>query len=102
MDGHNVNWKLYDSIGEERNQNDDYPALIDIESCSLHVVHGAFQSGVQKTKWGIDGVLKAMHNLLDEPLQKEKITKILLELKFYHCPSMDIDGLKTRRLQTEL
>ena len=33
MDGPSVNWKLYDSIVEERNQNDDYPALIDIGSC---------------------------------------------------------------------
>ena len=62
MDGPNVNWKLYESIVEERNQNDDYPALIDIGSCSLHVLHGAFRSGVQKTKWGIDGVLKAMQD----------------------------------------
>ena len=49
MDGPSVNWKLYDSIVEERNKNDDYTALIDIGSCSLHVVHGTFRSGVQKT-----------------------------------------------------
>ena len=49
MDGSSVNWKLHGSIVEERNQNDDYPALIDIGSCNLHVVHGAFR-GVQKTK----------------------------------------------------
>ena len=30
MDGPIVNWKLYDSIMEEGNQNDAYPALIDI------------------------------------------------------------------------
>ena len=65
MDGASGNWKLNDSIVEERNQNDDYPALIYIGSCSLHVVHGAFRSGVQKTNWGIDGVLKAMHNMID-------------------------------------
>ena len=53
-------------IVEERNQNDDYPALIDIGSCSLHVVHGAFRSSVQKAKWGLDGVLIPMHNLFDE------------------------------------
>ena len=70
--GPTVNWKLYNSIVEERNQNDDYPALLDIGSCSLHVVHGASRSGVQKTKWGIDGVLKVMHNLFDEsPAKRE-------------------------------
>ena len=45
MDGPNVNWKFYDSIVEERNENDDYPSLIDV-SCSLHVVLGPFRAGV--------------------------------------------------------
>ena len=52
MDGPSVNWKLYDSIVEERNQNGNYPAVIDIGSGTLHIVHGTFRSGVQKTKWG--------------------------------------------------
>ena len=39
MDGPTVNGKLYDSIMEEKNQNDDYQALIYIGSCSLHAVH---------------------------------------------------------------
>ena len=102
MDGPNINWKLYDSIVEERNQNNDYPTLIDIRSCSLHVVHGAFRSGVQKTKWLIDGVIKAIHNLFDESPAKDKITKILLDLQFFRCLSMDTDELKTRKLQTAL
>ena len=92
MDGPNVHWKLHGSIAEEINQNDDHPALIDIGSCSLHAVHGTFRSGVQKTKWRIDGVLKVMHNLFDESLQKEKITKILLVLRFSTallCTQMD-------------
>ena len=72
MDGPNVNYKLYDSIVEERNQNDNYLALIDVGYCSLHVVNGAFRSDVQKIKLGIDGVLKALHNLCDEsPAKRE-------------------------------
>ena len=103
MDGPIFNWKLYDTIVEERYQNDDYLALIDIGSCSLHVVHGAFKSGVQKTEWGIHGLFKAVHNLFDEsPAKKEKITKILLDLRFFHYLSVDTDGLKTNKLQTDL
>ena len=35
-------------------------------------MHGIFRSGVQKTKGGIDGVLKAMHNLFDaSPAKRE-------------------------------
>ena len=77
MDGPNVNWKLYDSIVEEQNENDDYPDLIDIGSCSLHVVHGAFRTGVQKTKWGIDSILQALYNLFpNSPAKREDYTKI--------------------------
>ena len=77
MDGPNVNWKLYDSIVEEWNENDDYPDLIDIGSCSLHVVHGAFRTGVQKTKWGIDSILQAVYNLFpNSPAKREDYTKI--------------------------
>ena len=39
---------------------------------------------------------------LMSPLQKEKITKILLDLRLFHCLSVDTDRLKTRQLQTEL
>ena len=77
MDGSNVTWKLYDSIVEERNQNDDYRALIDVGCCSLHIVHRAFRSGVQKTEWGIDCVLKAMYNLFGEyPAERQDYQNI--------------------------
>ena len=64
MDGPNVNWKLYDSIVEEWNENDDYPDLIDFGLCSPHVVHGAFRTGVQKTKWRIDSILQTLYNCI--------------------------------------
>ena len=70
MDGPNDNCQLYESIVEDRNQNNDNPAVIDIGSCGLHAVYGAFRSSVQKTKWGIDGLLKARHNLFDESSAK--------------------------------
>ena len=77
MDWPNVNWKLYESIVEERNENDDYPDLIDIGSSSLHVVHGAFRTGVQKTKWGIDSILQALYNLFpNSPVKREDYTNI--------------------------
>ena len=72
MDGPSVNWKLYEQITEERNEMEDYPSLIDIGSCSLHVVHRAFRTGVQKTKWSIDGILRALYNLFnDSPAKRE-------------------------------
>ena len=47
MDGPNVNWKMLDLIVEDRNSNETYPKLLDVGSCSLHVVHGAFRTGMK-------------------------------------------------------
>ena len=77
MDVPNVKLKLYESITEERNEIGDYPALIDVGLCSLHAVHGAFPSGVQKTKWSIYSVLKSLHNMFDDtPTKREGNTNL--------------------------
>ena len=77
MDGLNVNWKMLSKITEERSSTEHYHGLIHVGSCSLHVVHGAFRSGESKTKWGIDALLKALQNFLDEcPAKREDYTKI--------------------------
>ena len=75
MNGPNVSWKLYDSIVDKRNQNDDCPAVIGIGSRSLHVAHGAFKSGVQKKKGELMVVSMPCTTCLMSPLQKEKLTK---------------------------
>ena len=68
-------------ITEERCSVGHYPGLINVGSCSLHVVHGAFRIGVIKTNWGIDSVLKALYidsvlealyNFFDESPAKRK------------------------------
>lgn len=47
MDGPNVNLKLQKMFIEDRKRTDpDVPDLIDIGTCSLHVVHGAMQTGI--------------------------------------------------------
>ena len=43
-----------------------YKNLIEIGSCSLHTVHGAFQTGVTKTGWELKKVLKAMYKIFNE------------------------------------
>ena len=56
---------------------DQYPDFLNTGSCSLHVVHGAFHSGMLKTSWGIDSVLKALHNLFSEsPAKIEDFIKL--------------------------
>ena len=48
MDGLNVNWSVFKMLDEHFSEH-DFGTLINIGSCGLHIVHGAFQTGVQST-----------------------------------------------------
>ena len=72
MDWSHVNWKLLDMLEQDWSSQDQYPDVLNVGSCSLHVVHGAFHSGMLKTSWGIGSVLKALHNLFSESPAKRK------------------------------
>ena len=52
MDGPNVNWKFFDMLNIELDEKCD-TSLLEIGCCSLHVVHGAFQSGHKAVGWNI-------------------------------------------------
>ena len=79
MDGPNVNWKMLDLIVEDRNSNETYLNFLDVGSCSLHVVHGAFRTGMKQTGWGIDLLLKSLYiysHLHETPARREDYTKM--------------------------
>ena len=77
MDEPNVSWKMYDKLVEERGENEQLPGLINVGSCGIHVVHGAFRSGAQKTKLGFDSILKALYKLFDEsPAKREDYSAV--------------------------
>ena len=40
--------------------------LFDVASCGLHVVHSAFQDGVEATKWNLSKVFQAMWKMLHD------------------------------------
>ena len=83
MDGPNTNWKVFASFCSDRAPTDpDFPHLINVGSCGLHVVHGAFKYGVKATGWILDSLLRS-HVLLrsydhmyymfsDSPARKDK------------------------------
>ena len=59
MDGPSVNWKFYDELVKQR-QEMELHQLINIGSCGLHIIHGAFKTGVEKTDWCIKNTLKVV------------------------------------------
>ena len=71
MDGPSVNWKFFNSVTKKR-EEDELPALINIGSCGLHVIHGAFKTGVEATNWNIKKILRsAFYILHDSPARRE-------------------------------
>ena len=60
MDRPSVNWLLLDLLKKQRVQQ-ELPKLLNIGSCSLHVIHGAFKSGLQSVEWNIGKLMKASY-----------------------------------------
>ena len=59
MDSSNTNWSVLTMLHNDHCEK-DYSRIIDIDSCSLHVLHGVFKSGVEATDWFLNKILKAM------------------------------------------
>ena len=71
VDGPSVNWKFFNSVTKKR-EEDELPALINIGSCGLHVIHGAFKTGVEGTNWNIKKTFcSAFYILHDSPARRE-------------------------------
>ena len=62
MDGPSVNWLLLDFPKKQREQQ-ELPKLLNIGSCNLHVIRGAFKSGFQSVEWNIGKLMKALYSL---------------------------------------
>ena len=97
MDGPNVNWKLLDSIAEDRSSNEQYPILLNVGSCSLYVVHRAFRNGMKQTKWGIHLLLKSLHRLFNETSARREDYMKIAESEIFLSSFVDTNGLRTRK-----
>ena len=58
MDGPNMNLKFHKLFVEDPKKVD--PDLIDIGTCSLHVVDGALQTGIKKSTLELDQLLTSL------------------------------------------
>ena len=59
MDGPNTNREVLRLLDEYRSEK-DWPSIINIRSCGLHIVHGTCGTGVKITKWELEKIMKAM------------------------------------------
>ena len=76
MDGPNVNHSFLRALRRDWSQNLIHQ-LIDIGTCNLHIVSGAFKTGAEKTNWNIHKTLKGSWQIFHEaPARREDYTKL--------------------------
>ena len=86
MDGPNVNWKFYSMLTlEVKKEHNSH--MLNIGSCGLHILHGAFKDGAVVSGWHLDSLFPNLHWLFqDSPARRENNTKVtgssLFALKF--------------------
>ena len=56
MDGPNTNWAVLNKVKDFGHKN-ELLQIIDIGSCGLQVVHGAFKTGVKAFAWQLQKIL---------------------------------------------
>ena len=65
MHGISTNSMFLDDLNKDRKYS-EMPELTNIGSCSLHVIHGAFETAIQSTTWNIKKSLKGCSQSLHE------------------------------------
>ena len=71
MDGLKINWKFYHNLFQER-KGEELPDLLNIGSCSLHVVHGSFKKEAKEPEWNLANTLHSLRQIFyDTPVRRE-------------------------------
>ena len=65
--GPNINWDVLQMLHQKCKQNEHSMIIdIDIGSCGLRIIHGAFQTGSQSQNWNLDKIFWALYNLFND------------------------------------
>jgi len=76
MDGPNVNWKMCEDF-QVTTKRECSVSFLNIGSCGLHIIHGAFKDGAKATGWKVDRFLSSMYWLFkDTPARREDFVKV--------------------------
>lgn len=86
MDGPSVNIKFLRHLKDEMKDAKGY-SLLDLGTCSLHIIHGAFQRGNNITKWKLNDIFSSMYRLFkDSPARRADFMSVtnsnIFPLKF--------------------
>jgi hypothetical protein len=66
MDGPNMNHNFFRDLKAEMDEKEDFPVLLNMGSCGLHTLHGAFKTGVKATNWNLIKFFRCIYNLFKD------------------------------------
>ena len=72
VDGPNVIWDMFQTLHQKHKEN-EHSVTINIGSCGLYRIHGAFQIGFKSQNWNFDKIFRAMYNMFSDSLARCKI-----------------------------
>ena len=76
MDGPSTNWAFLDLLTSDR-EAEELPKLVNIGSCGLHIIHGAFKTGFESVDWAVKNTLKGCYNLFhDSPARRDDYVSV--------------------------
>ena len=76
MNGPNVNWKFVDMFSQQL-INEYSTTVLNIGSCGLHIIHGAFKRGSERTGWKLDNFFSSIFKLFkDTPATRDDYTHV--------------------------
>ena len=82
MDRPSTNWKFFNLLQKDRVEKEQHN-FIDIGSCSLHIIHGAFKAGAETSGWNMKAILEGVSTILrDTPTRREDYISIIGEERF--------------------
>ena len=77
MERPNVNWKFHDLYQAHR-LDEHSTSFLNVGSCGLHIVHGAFQTGIADTGWKIDRFFQSCYWLFsDTQARRDDFIKVI-------------------------
>lgn len=75
MDGPNVNKKFLKDLISYLNDSQDYPEIVDIGTCVLHIVNNSYKTAHTATDWDISQFLRSIYNFFkDFPTRRADFT----------------------------
>ena len=83
MDGPSVNWSFLEKVKSDLDRDPNDPHLLELGSCSLHIVHGAFKTGSEESGFDISHLLTSLYYLFnDSPARQDDYTQLTSSTTF--------------------